>query len=111
MCTWLRVVIADVRFRLAQSSCLISLVISRTVSSDFSDFSLILRTCEKSFLMTRCASSRAARPSCKKLEKSSGTAFLEYEILSLKIFIEVSCPMDDMNPCSLKKDKVKQIQF
>lgn len=63
MCKWFKVVIEAVRFLLAKSNCLMSLVISLTVSSDCSALSFMSFMCTNSCLMTFCASSKAALPS------------------------------------------------
>ena len=45
MCKWLRVVMAVVRFLLAVSSCLMSLVMSLTMASDSPALALMSRIC------------------------------------------------------------------
>jgi len=64
-CKWLRVVIADVKFFLAISSCLMSLVISRTVCSDFSALALISLIRANSWHIATWVSSKAAAPSAE----------------------------------------------
>ena len=64
MCRWLCVVMADVKFLFATSSCLMSLVISSTICSLCSARSLIDLIFANSSLIDLCASASASSPAC-----------------------------------------------
>ena len=63
ICKWFKVVIADVKFLLATSSCLMSLVMSLTVASDSAALVLISRIWEKRSTIEDWASAKAKEAS------------------------------------------------